>query len=147
MKKVKEISLVILGIISFCILTLFIMQGLYKLVVTPNQRRYNETPLMSEIEKRSKVYIVGNWLKSGVELEFITQELIGENILVYYFKVVEPEYFYVYGEREYYIKTVYKFKDTGLLFNKSWQFDVVLTSSYEEIQIILEVENNEQKSF
>jgi hypothetical protein len=144
MKKVIEIILITLLIIGLCALTAF---GLYKLVVTTNQRRYKETPLMSEIEERSKVYILGNWLKSGVELEFVTQEAIGEHTLVYYFKVVEPEYFYVYGVREYYVKAVYKWKSTGILTYKSWQFDVVWTSSYEEIQTILEVQDNEKKSF
>ena len=67
------------------------------------------------------------------------KEVIGENTLVYYFKVVEPEYFYVYGVREYYVKAVYKFQSTGIPPYKSWQFDVVWTSSYEEIQTILEV--------
>lgn len=141
MKKINEIILIILGIISFCILTLFIIQGCYKLIITTNQRRYKEIPLISEIEGRSKEYILSMWLRSGVELEFITQETIGEYTLVYYFKVVKPEYFYVYGVREHYIKAVYKFKYTGIPPYKSWQFDVVWTSNYDEIQTVLEVKD------
>lgn len=138
MKQVIKVILLVMFIISFCTNIAF---GLDKLIVTTNQRSYKETPTISEIEERSKLFILDMWLNSGVNLEFVTQELIGENTLVYYFKVVEPEYFYVFGVREYYVKAVYKFKDTVISPYKSWQFDVVWTSSYGEIQTILEVEN------
>ena len=137
MEKISEIMLLILIPISFCILGF----GYYKLSITTNQKRYNETPLMSEIEGSSKEYMLDYWLNSGLELKFITQELIGENTLVYYFEVIEPDYFYVFGVREHYIKAVYKFKSIGIPLYKSWKFDVVWISSYDEIQTILEVNN------
>lgn len=138
MKKVIKIILLILLIISICVLMIF---GCYKVVVTTNQKRYKETPVISEIEEYSKRYILGNWLKSGLELEFVTQELIGENILVYYFKVVEPKKFYAFGTRTFYVKAVCEFQYTDYLFYKHWQFDKVMTSHYEEIESLLEVKD------
>jgi hypothetical protein len=145
MEKVIDIIIQVLLIIILCVPVGF---GWYKIGVTINQRRNkealliseNEKPLISEVEECSKGYILDNWLKSGIDLEFITQELIGKNILIYYFKV-EPDYFFVDGVGIHYIKAVYKLQDTGKPFCNLWQFDRVMKSNYDEIQTVLEVKN------
>lgn len=137
--KLKIILLILLLTIFF--VTLII--GCFHLVKHTNIKRYNETETIAEIEEKSKKYMLNVWLKSGIELRFITQELINEDILVYYFEVTKPDYFYAFGNRVHYIKTVYEFRDTGMLFYNSWQFDRVITSNYEEIKPLLEVKENE----
>ena len=144
MKKVSEIILLVMLIISFCVLIPF---GCYKAIEDIIQEKYNETPTISdeiptisEIKERSKQYMLDVWAKSGIELEFITQELINKNTLVYYFKVVRPDYIYVNG-RINYIKTVYYLQDTGMSSHKTWEFDRVITSNYSEVKALLEVED------
>lgn len=138
MKKVSEIILLVMLIIWFFVSLII---GCFHTVKHTNIKRYNETPIISEIEERTKKYILDVWLKSGVELEFITQELIDKNTLVYYFKVVEPGYFHVFGVDTYYVKAVYEFQNTYMPAYRYWKFDRVMTSYYSEIEALLEVED------
>ncbi len=124
----NKLKIILLILINFILYTTLIIGCFHSVKL----KRYNETKTIGEIKEESKSYMLDMWLTSGIELKFITQELINEDTLVYYFEVAKPDYFYVYGNRIHYIKAVYKFK------NNSWQFDRVMTSSYKEIEPLLE---------
>ena len=136
MKKVIK-PILFISLLIIVLIALFI--GCFHIGKHTNIKRYNETPTIVEIEERSKKYMLNVWEKSGIELEFIAQELINEDTLVYYFKVTKPDYFIIDYNRKYYIKTVYKIQDTVMSVNRSWQFDRVMFSNYEEIKTFLEV--------
>lgn len=135
----SKLKIILLILLLICFFTTLII-GCVHLVKHTNIKRYNETETIAEIKEESKDYMLNQWLKSGIELKFITQELINEDTLVYYFEITKPDYICVYGSNINYIKTIYEFRSTGILFYKSWQFDRVITSNYEEVKSVLEKE-------
>lgn len=142
MKKAIEIILFMTLLITFLFLLIIGCCYVVKEININNETPTisYEIPTISEIKERSKQYILDKWAKSGIELEFITQELINKNTLVYYFEITKPDYIYVNGYIRY-VKTVYHLHDTGMSSHKTWEFDRVTTSNYSEIEALLEVEN------
>lgn len=125
----QEKSLLTVGIICAVGFIIFMVVGLVGASKYNNKTRYENPPKINVVEQDTKEYMLNYWYKSNVSLIFIRQEKLNDNYIIYYFELKNS--LTLDGHKTYYIKTIYKYRNSDITY-KNWFFEKVLRSDYYE---------------